>query len=67
LGYLGKYQFGLETLKSIGIKDSVRFMSSPKLQEKAFVALLSKNKYELQDYINYFEILGRKIKNNPSD
>jgi hypothetical protein len=59
LGYLGKYQFGLETLKSIGIKDSVRFMSSPKLQEKAFVALLSKNKYELQDYINYFE--GRII------
>lgn len=55
LGYLGKYQFGVETLKSIGIKDSVGFMNSPKLQEKAFVALLSKNKYELQDYINYFE------------
>jgi hypothetical protein len=55
LGYLGKYQFGKETLKSIGIKDSVGFMNSPKLQEKAFVALLSKNKYELQQYINYFE------------
>jgi len=55
LGYLGKYQFGVETLKSIGIKDSVGFMNSPKLQEKAFVALLSKNKYELQDYIDYFE------------
>jgi hypothetical protein len=55
LGYLGKYQFGMETLRSIGIKDSVNFMNSPKLQEKAFVALLSKNKYELQEYINYFE------------
>jgi hypothetical protein len=55
LGYLGKYQFGKETLKSIGINDSVGFMNSPKLQEKAFVALLSKNKYELQDYISDFE------------
>lgn len=55
LGYLGKYQFGMETLKSIGIKDSIGFMNSPRLQEKAFVALLSKNKYELQEYINYFE------------
>jgi len=55
LGYLGKYQFGVETLKSIGIMDSVSFINNPKLQEKAFVALLSKNKYELQDYIDYFE------------
>lgn len=55
LGYLGKYQFGKETLKSIGITDSVHFINSPKLQEKAFVVLLSKNKYELQDYIERFE------------
>ncbi len=55
LGYMGKYQFGSETLKSIGINDSVGFLNSPKLQEKAFVALLSKNKYELQEYINYFD------------
>lgn len=55
LGYLGKYQFGIKTLKSIGITDSVHFMNSPKLQEKAFVVLLSKNKYELQDYIENFE------------
>ena len=55
LGYLGKYQFGKETLKSIGINDSTHFMNNPKLQEKAFVALLSKNKYELQDYIDYFD------------
>ena len=55
LGYLGKYQFGMETLKSIGVKDSMAFMNNPKLQEKAFVALLSKNKYELQEYINFYE------------
>ena len=55
LGYMGKYQFGIETLKSIGVKDSIGFMNNPRLQEKAFVALLSKNKYELQEYINYFD------------
>lgn len=55
LGYMGKYQFGKETLESIGIKDSTGFMNSPRLQEKAFVVLLSKNKYELQDYIIDFE------------
>lgn len=55
LGYLGKYQFGVETLKSIGIDDSTHFINNPKLQEKAFVALLSKNKYELRNYIRYFE------------
>ena len=59
LGYLGKYQFGVNTLKSIGIKDSIGFLNSPRLQEKAFVVLLSKNKYELRNYINYFE--GRMV------
>ncbi len=64
LGYLGKYQFGVETLKSIGIHDSVGFLNSPKLQEKAFITLLSKNKYELRNYIEDFEgevIAGIKI------
>lgn len=64
LGYLGKYQFGTETLKSIGIHDSIRFLNNPKLQEKAFITLLSKNKYELRDYIAKFEgktINGIKI------
>ena len=55
LGYLGKYQFGMETLKTIGITDSLRFINSPRLQEKAFVALLSKNKWELKDYIQKFD------------
>lgn len=55
LGYLGKYQFGIETLRAIGIKDSMAFLNNPTLQEKAFITLLSKNKYELKAYINYFE------------
>ncbi len=59
LGYLGKYQFGKETLATIGIKDSSRFINNPKLQEKAFVALLSKNKWELRDEIEKYE--GRVV------
>lgn len=59
LGYMGKYQFGLETLKSIGIYQSMTFLNSPKLQERAFVALLSKNKSELKDEIEKFS--GRII------
>jgi len=64
LGYMGKYQFGLETLQTIGITDSVAFMNSPKMQEKAFVALLAKNKWDLQDEIERYSgriISGVKI------
>jgi hypothetical protein len=53
-GYLGKYQFSAETLRSIGISDSMAFLRSPKLQEKAFVALLAKNKWELQHEIDRY-------------
>ncbi|HEY0091789.1 MAG TPA: peptidoglycan-binding protein LysM, partial [Flavobacterium sp.] len=53
-GCLGKYQFALPTLKSIGIHDSLAFLRSPRLQEKAFVALLSKNKWELKDEIDKY-------------
>ena len=55
LGYLGKYQFGITTLKSIGIHNSDEFLNNPKLQERAFLALLSKNKYDLRKYIEDFE------------
>lgn len=64
LGYMGKYQFGRDALASIGIHDSAAFLRNPKLQEKAFVTLLSKNKADLQDEINQFEgqtIAGVKI------
>jgi hypothetical protein len=59
LGYLGKYQFGTETLKTVGVNDSSQFLNSPKMQEKAFVALLAKNKSELKDIIDKYE--GRVV------
>ena len=51
LGYLGKYQFGTETLKILGIKDQEKFLNSRSLQEKAFLANLSRNKWELRKEI----------------
>lgn len=54
LGYLGKYQFGSQTLQSLGINDQDKFLSSKKLQEKAFLANLARNKWELRREIaNY--------------
>lgn len=64
LGYLGKYQFGRSTLNWVGIYNTSRFLNSPMLQEKAFKALISKNKWVLRDYINKFNgqsINGVKI------
>ncbi|MFV8370348.1 peptidoglycan-binding protein LysM [Flavobacterium sp. LB2R40] len=55
LGYMGKYQFGIETLKSVGISNRSAFLNSPELQEKAFLALLAKNKWELKKEIEKYE------------
>lgn len=55
LGYLGKYQFGSETLKTLGIKDQEKFLKSRSLQEKAFLANLSKNKWELRKEIAKYD------------
>ncbi len=55
LGYLGKYQFGVQTLKAVGVKSPKKFLNSPELQEKAFVALLSKNKHLLEKVIEKHE------------
>ena len=55
LGYLGKYQFGIETLRTIGVHNSTSFLNNPELQEKAFVALLAKNKWELKDEIAAYD------------
>ncbi len=60
LGYLGKYQFGTSTLATIGITDSLAFLNNPKLQEKAFKILLSKNKSALKPEIKKY--VGRTIK-----
>jgi len=58
-GYLGKYQFGKGTLATIGIKDSLKFMNTPALQEEAFETLLSLNKYELQNELKNY--VGKNI------
>mmetsp|Transcript_17215 Transcript_17215/g.56355 ORF Transcript_17215/g.56355 Transcript_17215/m.56355 type:complete len:214 (+) Transcript_17215:44-685(+) len=59
LGYLGKYQFGKGTLKMIGIYNPQAFLKNPKLQEKAFEANASRNKWILRRDIK--RSVGKKI------
>lgn len=59
LGYLGKYQFGKNTLKLIGIYDTKQFLYNPELQEKAFIANTSRNKWILRRDIKRF--VGKTI------
>ncbi|MHA7844167.1 MAG: peptidoglycan-binding protein LysM [Winogradskyella sp.] len=64
LGYLGKYQFGAETLKLIGVYNPNHFLYNPELQEKAFMANASRNKWILRKDIKRFEgkyIAGVKV------
>lgn len=64
LGYLGKYQFGMSTLRTFGVNDSLTFLNSPKLQERVFVKNLKYNHSMLEDYIEMYkgkEIAGVKI------
>ncbi|MFD1096558.1 peptidoglycan-binding protein LysM [Salegentibacter chungangensis] len=53
-GYLGKYQFGKGTLELIGIYDTQEFLNSPELQEAAFYANASRNKWILKRDIDRF-------------
>ena len=48
LGYLGKYQFGRETLKRFRIYNTQKFLKTPELQEKAFIAYCKVNKWILR-------------------
>lgn len=59
LGYMGKYQFGKGTLRLIGVYNTWDFMSDPSLQEKAFEANLSRNKWVLRRDIKRF--VGKTI------
>ena len=59
LGYLGKYQFGKNTLKLIGIHDAKQFLYNPQLQEKAFIANTARNKWVLRRDIKRF--VGKTI------
>lgn len=58
-GYLGKYQFGKETLKLIGIYNTEKFLKDPALQEKAFIANAERNKWILRRDIRNF--VGKRI------
>ncbi|NHN25107.1 peptidoglycan-binding protein LysM [Flavobacterium jejuense] len=58
-GYMGKYQFGKSTLRSVGIYDFQEFLKNPEWQEKAFKALIAKNKWELRKEIEKYN--GRVI------
>lgn len=63
-GYMGKYQFGKSTLRGLGIYNTKEFLNNPRLQERAFKALLSKNKWELRREIEQYEgkiIRGVKV------
>jgi hypothetical protein len=55
LGYMGKYQFGTQALRAIGVRNDEAFLKNPALQEKAFIALLSKNKWILRKEIEKYE------------
>ncbi|MCK0157203.1 hypothetical protein MWU65_08450 [Cellulophaga sp. F20128] len=58
-GYIGKYQFGAETLQLMGVTNITSFLVNPILQEKVFFANLSRNKWILRKDIKRFA--GRKI------
>mgnify|MGYP002629644326 CR=1 FL=1 len=59
LGYLGKYQFGKSTLERFKIYDTQLFLNTPGLQEDAFIALCSLNKWILRKDIK--RSVGKKI------
>lgn len=55
-GYMGKYQFGKSTLKTLKIKVTKEaFLNSPDLQEYAMKQNLIYNKKRLQKYIDKFD------------
>jgi hypothetical protein len=59
LGYLGKYQFGTNTLKLMGVKNTQRFMEDPVLQENLFELNVARNKWILRRDIKRF--VGKRI------
>ena len=55
-GYMGKYQFGKSTLRTLKIKVTKEaFLNSPDLQEYAMQQNLLYNKRKLQKYIDRFD------------
>lgn len=58
-GYMGKYQFGKSTLRAVGVYDYQEFLNNVSLQDKAFKALIARNKWELRKEIKNY--CGRVI------
>ncbi len=58
-GYLGKYQFNINTLKMIGVHNADTFMKDARLQEAAFNAYTARNKWILRRDIKRY--VGRNI------
>ncbi|MDG3582373.1 MULTISPECIES: peptidoglycan-binding protein LysM [Galbibacter] len=54
LGYMGKYQFGASTLRTIGVHSKSDFLNDPELQERAFIANLERNKWVLRRDIEWY-------------
>ncbi|MFD2098357.1 hypothetical protein [Flagellimonas iocasae] len=59
LGYMGKYQFGGNTLHLMGVYDVETFLNDPILQEKAFDVNVARNKWILRRDIKRFT--GKRI------
>ena len=60
LGYMGKYQFGVKTLKMLGVNNPKDFIVDPILQERIFELNVSRNKWILRREIKSFA--GKRIK-----
>tara|TARA_B100001057_G_scaffold84800_1_gene80623 strand:- start:2038 stop:2676 length:639 start_codon:yes stop_codon:yes gene_type:complete len=63
-GYMGKYQFNLNTLKIYKLKNSKNFINNPELQERVFLINCQRNKWVLRKDIVWFvgtEINGIEI------
>ncbi len=59
-GYLGKYQFGINTLQLMGVYNATQFLNDPMLQEKAFHTNIARNKWILRKDIERF--VGKHIR-----
>ena len=60
-GFMGKYQFNLNTLKMYKIKNSKKFINNAELQEKVFLINVQRNKWILRKDIKWF--VGSNINN----
>ena len=53
-GYMGKYQFGKETLKMFGVRNLSDYKSNPALQEEVFLMNVMRNKWILRREISWY-------------